>query len=64
MRLSLVVPTLLACLLSARVVGADNVAVLLKVIQSNESSDVDRANAFEKIGSLADIRREGGSLQG
>lgn len=53
MRLSLVFPTLLVSLLSAPAVGADDVAELLKVVQSNESSDVDRANAFEKIGDIA-----------
>ena len=43
---------ILAVLLSAAAMGADP-AALLKVIQSTETSDVDRANAFEKIGDVA-----------
>jgi HEAT repeat protein len=45
--------TLFVCLFSAVAGGADDAATLLKVIQSAETSDVDRANAFEKIGDLA-----------
>ena len=45
--------TLFVCLLSATAMGADDAAALLKVIQSTETSDVDRANAFEKIGDIA-----------
>lgn len=44
---------ILAVLLSAAAMGADDPAALLKVIQSTETSDVDRANAFEKIGDVA-----------
>ena len=47
------IPTIFACLLSATALRADDIAALLKVIQSNDSSDVDRANAFEKIGDIA-----------
>ena len=53
MRPILVLPTLFACLLSATAIYANDAAELLKVIQSNETSDVDRANAFEKIGDIA-----------
>ena len=42
-----------ACLFSVTTVGADDAADLLKVILSNETSNVDRANAFEKIGDIA-----------
>ncbi len=45
--------TLFVCLLGAAAMGADDAASLLKVIQSTETSDVDRANAFEKIGDIA-----------
>ncbi|NQT13853.1 MAG: HEAT repeat domain-containing protein [Planctomycetes bacterium] len=45
--------TLFVCLLSAAAVGADDAAALLKTIQSAETPDVDRANAFEKIGDVA-----------
>ncbi|NUQ64305.1 MAG: HEAT repeat domain-containing protein [Pirellulales bacterium] len=44
---------LLAGLLCAPALCADDAAALLKAIQSPETSDVDRANAFEKIGDLA-----------
>ncbi len=44
---------ILAVLLSATAMGADDAAALLKVIQSTEATDVDRANAFEKIGDIA-----------
>lgn len=53
MRPILALPTLFVCLLSAMAVGADDVAELLKAIQSNETSDVERANAFERIGDIA-----------
>ena len=53
MRSILVLLSLFACLLNATDAVADNVAELLKLIQSNETSDVDRANAFEKIGDTA-----------
>ncbi len=53
MRPILALPTFFACLLSATAMGADDAAALLKVIQSTETSDVDRANAFEKIGDIA-----------
>lgn len=45
--------TLFVCLLSAAAVGADDAAALLKTIQSAETADVDRANAFQKIGDVA-----------
>ena len=45
--------TFVACVLGMTAVRADNVAELLKVIQSNETLEVDRANAFEKIGDIA-----------
>ncbi|MDP6557752.1 MAG: HEAT repeat domain-containing protein [Pirellulaceae bacterium] len=44
---------LFVCVLSVTAMGADDAAALLKVIQSTETSDVDRANAFEKIGDIA-----------
>ena len=47
MRSILAIPTFFACLLSATAIGAKDAAELLKVIQSSEASDVDRANAFE-----------------
>jgi len=53
MRSILAIPTFFACLLGATAVGANDAAELLKVIQSNETSDVDRANAFQKIGDIA-----------
>ncbi len=53
MRLIFTVPTLCACLLAATTVVAADVAELMMTIQSNASSDVDRANAFEKVGDLA-----------
>jgi HEAT repeat protein len=53
MRSILALPTLVACLFSATAIGADDAAELLKVIQSTETSAVDRANAFEKIGDIA-----------
>ena len=43
----------LVCFLMGATATADDGANLLKVIQSNESSDVERANAFEKIGDVA-----------
>ena len=39
--------------MAAPAASADDAAALLKTIQSSEASDVDRANAFEKIGDLA-----------
>ena len=45
--------SLLICLLGTPAMCADDAAALLKVIQSPATSDVDRANAFEKIGDLA-----------
>ena len=53
MRSILAIPTFFACLLSATAIGAKDAAELLRVIQSSETSDVDRANAFEKIGDIA-----------
>lgn len=53
MRPHFALPTLLVCLLGAAAMGADDAAALLRVIQSAETSDVDRANAFEKIGDIA-----------
>ena len=53
MRHVFALPLFFACLLCVTVVGADEAAELLKVIQSPEMSDVDRANAFEKIGDIA-----------
>ena len=54
MRPILALLTFSACLLSATTaMRAEDVAELLKVIQSRETSDVDRANAFEKIGDIA-----------
>ena len=44
---------LFVCLLAVPAMGADDAAALLKTIQSPDSADVDRANAFEKIGDLA-----------
>ena len=55
MRLILIFLTFFACLLSATASRADDGAALLKMIQSNETSDVDRANAFEKIGDIAGV---------
>ncbi len=52
MRYIFVLP-ILSVLLSAAAMGADDPAVLLQVIQSTDTSDVDRANAFEKIGDVA-----------
>ncbi len=53
MRPRFALPILFVCLLGATAMGADDAATLLKVIQSIETSDVDRANAFEKIGDIA-----------
>jgi HEAT repeat protein len=53
MRPIFALPTLFVCLFSAAAMGADDAAALLEVIQSTETSDVDRANAFEKIGDIA-----------
>ena len=44
---------ILFVLLGAAAMGADDAAALLKTIQSTEAPDVDRANAFEKIGDIA-----------
>ena len=53
MRSILAIPTFFVCLLGASVTDAKDAAELLQVIQSSEASDVDRANAFEKIGDIA-----------
>ena len=53
MRSIFTLPTLFVCLFGAPAMGADDAAALLKTIQSTETSDVDRANAFEKIGDIA-----------
>ncbi len=53
MRPILVLTCLFACLLCMQAMCADDAAALLKTIQSPDSADVDRANAFEKIGDLA-----------
>jgi len=53
MRYIFILPILSVCLLGAAAMGADDPAALLQVIQSTETPDVDRANAFEKIGDLA-----------
>jgi HEAT repeat protein len=53
MRPNFALPTLLVCLLGAAATGADDAAALLRVIQSPDAPDVDRANAFEKIGEIA-----------
>ena len=45
--------SLLICMLGMPAMGAEDAAALLKVIQASATSDVDRANAFEKIGDLA-----------
>ena len=52
MRYIFVLPILFV-LLGAAAMGADDAAALLKTIQSTEAPDVDRANAFEKIGDIA-----------
>ena len=53
MRTPFVVTILSVSLFSAAAMGAGDAASLLKVIQSPEATDVDRANAFEKIGDIA-----------
>jgi len=53
MRANFALSTLFVCLLSVAATGADDAAALLKLIQSPDASDVDRANAFEKIGDVA-----------
>lgn len=53
MRYSLALAILFACVGAASAVGAEDAAVLLRTIQSPDAADVDRANAFEKIGDLA-----------
>ena len=53
MRLILAVSILFTYLLTATNVDADEASELMKVIQSDDVSDVDRANAFEKIGDVA-----------
>ena len=53
MRYMFVLPILCVCLLSAAAFGANDASALLKTIQSTEAPDVDRANAFEKIGDIA-----------
>lgn len=44
---------LFVCLLGVPALCADDPAALLKTIQSPDAADVDRANAFEKIGDIA-----------
>jgi HEAT repeat protein len=53
MRTAVAIASLLICLLGKPAVGGEDAAALLKVIQSAATADVDRANAFEKIGDLA-----------
>ena len=53
MRSVLAFSSLLICLCGSPVMCAEDAAALLKAIQSPATSDVDRANAFEKIGDLA-----------
>ncbi|MBN2294715.1 MAG: HEAT repeat domain-containing protein [Pirellulales bacterium] len=53
MRNFFALPIVLVCLLAAPAFCADDAAALLKKIQSPETPDVDRANAFEKIGDIA-----------
>ena len=53
MRPIFALPIFFVCLLSTPAMCADDAAALLKTIQSPETSDVDRANAFEKIGDTA-----------
>ena len=53
MRPALALTTVFTCLFCSTALGADDAAALLEAIQSNETSDVDRANAFEKIGDIA-----------
>jgi HEAT repeat protein len=53
MRIQFTCTLLFVCLLGTAARGAEDAATLLKVIQSNEASEVDRANAFQKIGDLA-----------
>ncbi len=53
MRTVAAVAGLVICLLSKPVMGGEDAATLLKIIQSPATADVDRANAFEKIGDLA-----------
>ncbi len=53
MRYSLALAILFACVGAASAVGAEDAAALLKTIQSPNAADVDRANAFQKIGDLA-----------
>ncbi len=53
MRPNFALPILLVCLLGAVAAAADDAAALIRLIQSTETPDVDRANAFEKIGDVA-----------
>jgi HEAT repeat protein len=53
MRLNLAFLALFVCLLSVAATGADDATTLLNTIQSTETPDVDRANAFAKIGDIA-----------
>lgn len=53
MRSEFMIFSLVACLFGTPVLCADDVADLLKVIQSPSAADVDRANAFERIGDVA-----------
>jgi HEAT repeat protein len=53
MRPSFPLSILLASVLGLTALGADDAARLLQTVQSNDTSDVDRANAFEKLGDVA-----------
>ena len=53
MRPILALSILFGCSLNVTNVVADEASALMKAIQSDETSDVDRANAFEKIGDIA-----------
>ena len=53
MRLILAPMTLISCFSVVTAVVADTATDLMEIIQSDDSSDVDRANAFEEIGNVA-----------
>ena len=53
MRLILAPVTLISCFSVVTAVVADTATDLMEIIQSDDSSDVDRANAFEEIGNVA-----------
>ena len=57
MRPFFALPILFVCLSGSAAIGADDATALLKTIQSSKTSDVERANAFEKIGDIAGVRR-------